>query len=153
MKMSNHRLPVFLTIKHRPLAWLYSTVVLRFGREKKKCAWLLGGTQLFQKNQINKCYNKPLSRASRPKAGALFVFDLKCWVLTHWSLLVNVLEKGSQIQNVVESLGTNHGKYRGRNGSTVKISCWADLARPSAGIKNSPKNLCSHVIFIVFFKF
>ena len=34
-----------------------------------------------------------------------------------------------------------------RNGSTD----WADLAQPSAGIKNSPKNLCSHVIFIVFF--
>ena len=47
----------------------------------------------------------------------------------------------------------SHGKYRGWNGSTVEISSWADLARPSAGIKNSPKNLCSHVIFIVFFKF
>ena len=46
-----------------------------------------------------------------------------------------------------------HGKYRGWNGSTVKISCWAVLAQLSAGIKNSPKNLCSHVIFIVFFKF
>jgi hypothetical protein len=39
-----------------------------------------------------------------------------------------------------------HEKYRGWNGSTVEISCWADLARPLAGIKNSPKNLCSHVI-------
>ena len=47
----------------------------------------------------------------------------------------------------------NHGKYRGWNGSTVEISCWADLPQPLAGIKNSPKNLCSHVIFIVFFKF
>ena len=45
-----------------------------------------------------------------------------------------------------------HGKYRGWNGSTVEISFWADLDRQSAGIKNSPKNLCSHVIFIVFFK-
>ena len=48
---------------------------------------------------------------------------------------------------------TAHGKYRGWNGSTVEISCWAELARSSAGIKNRPKNLCSHVIFIVFFKF
>ena len=45
------------------------------------------------------------------------------------------------------------GKYRGWNGSTVEISCWADLARLSAGIKNNPKNFCSHVIFIVLFKF
>ena len=45
-----------------------------------------------------------------------------------------------------------HGKYRGWNGSTVEISCWANLARPLAGMKSSPKNLCSHVIFIVFFK-
>ena len=46
----------------------------------------------------------------------------------------------------------NHGKYREWNGNTFEISCWADLAQPSAGIKNSPKNLCGHVIFIVFFK-
>ena len=32
------------------------------------------------------------------------------------------------------------------DGSTVKISYWADLAGPSAGIKNNPKKLCSHVI-------
>ena len=47
----------------------------------------------------------------------------------------------------------NHGKYRVWNGSTVEISCWADLARLSAGIKNSLKKLYSHVIFILFFKF
>ena len=41
----------------------------------------------------------------------------------------------------------------GMAGSTVEISCWVDLARSSAGMKNGPKNLCSHVIFIVFFKF
>ena len=46
---------------------------------------------------------------------------------------------------------TAHGKYRGWNGSTVEISCWADLARQSAGIKTAQKNLCSYVIFIVFF--
>ena len=46
-----------------------------------------------------------------------------------------------------------HGKYRGWYGSIVEICCWADLARLSAGIKNSPKNLCGHVIFIVFFKY
>ena len=28
----------------------------------------------------------------------------------------------------------------GWNGSTVEISCWADLAQPLAGIKSSPKN-------------
>ena len=39
------------------------------------------------------------------------------------------------------------------NGSAVKISCCADLAWSLAGIKNSPKNFCSHVIFIIFFKF
>ena len=50
-------------------------------------------------------------------------------------------------------VGQHRGKYRGWNGSTVEISCWANLARPSAGIKNSPNNLCSHVIFIVFFEF
>jgi hypothetical protein len=51
--------------------------------------------------------------------------------------------------------GRIHGKYRRWNGSTVEISCWADLARPLAGIKNSPKKLLlpCHVIFIVFFKF
>ena len=54
---------------------------------------------------------------------------------------------------VFEFLALIHGKYRRWNGSTVEISCWADLAQPSAGIKNSPKNLCSHIIFIVFFKF
>ena len=48
---------------------------------------------------------------------------------------------------------TQHGKYWGWNGSTDEISCWADLAWPLAGIKNSRKNLCSHVIFIVFFNF
>ena len=37
------------------------------------------------------------------------------------------------------------GKNRMCNGKY-----WADLARPSAGIKNSLKNLCSHVIFIFF---
>ena len=49
-------------------------------------------------------------------------------------------------------IGRDHGKYRGWNGSTIKISYWADLARPTAGIKNSPKNLCRQVIFIVFLK-
>ena len=44
----------------------------------------------------------------------------------------------------------SHGKYSGWNGSPVEISCWADFARPSAGIKNSPKNLWSHVIFLCF---
>ena len=29
----------------------------------------------------------------------------------------------------------------------------ADLVRPSVGIKNSPKNMCSHVIFIVSLNF
>ena len=29
----------------------------------------------------------------------------------------------------------------------------SDLARPLTGMYNSPKNLCSHVIFIVFYKF
>ena len=43
------------------------------------------------------------------------------------------------------------GKYRGLNGCTVGISCRTDLAQPLARIKNS-QNLCSHVIFIVFFK-
>ena len=46
-----------------------------------------------------------------------------------------------------------YGKCRESNGSTIEISCWADFALPLAGIKNSPKILCSHVIFIVFFKF
>ena len=32
---------------------------------------------------------------------------------------------------IVLSIGMYHGKYRGWNGSTVEISCWADLARPS----------------------
>ena len=49
--------------------------------------------------------------------------------------------------------GSDHGKYWELNGSTVEISCWAYLAWLLAGMKNSPKNLCSHVIFIVFFKF
>ena len=53
-------------------------------------------------------------------------------------------------------VGHHHGKYRGWNGSTVEIRCWddyrPDLARPLAGIKNSPKILCRHVISIVFFK-
>ena len=98
MKMSNHRLPVFLTIKHRPLAWLYSTVVMRFRRKKKNVHD--DGTQFFEK-KTNR------SRALRPKeADASFVFDLKFWVLTHRSFSVNVREMGPKIQNVVESLGT-----------------------------------------------
>ena len=47
----------------------------------------------------------------------------------------------------------DHGKYRGWNDSTVKISCWTNLAWLSAGINNGPKNMCTHVIFIVFFEF
>ena len=46
-----------------------------------------------------------------------------------------------------------HEKYRGWNSSTVVFSCWVDLAQQSAGIKNSQKNMSSHVILIVFFKF
>ena len=47
---------------------------------------------------------------------------------------------------------TSHGKYRGWNGSTIAISCWVNLARPSAGIKKQPKNMGRYVVFIVFFK-
>ena len=73
------------------------------------------------------------------------------WMVVFGSFMCNVV-----LGNILFYLGMYdvfHGKYRGWNGSTVEISCWADLARPSAGIKNSLKNLCSHVIFIVFFKF
>ena len=45
-----------------------------------------------------------------------------------------------------------HGKYREWNGSTLEISCWADLAWPSAGIKNSPKNL-SFLLLSLDFKY
>ena len=31
-------------------------------------------------------------------------------------------------------------------------SCWADLAWPSAGMKNSPKSMCSHVISVIYFR-
>ena len=36
---------------------------------------------------------------------------------------------------------SSHGKYTRWNGSTIKISCWADLARPLAEIKKQPNKL------------
>ena len=39
--------------------------------------------------------------------------------------------QGSPSQNKLKNT-IGHGKYRRWNGSTVKISCWADLAQPLA---------------------
>ena len=36
-----------------------------------------------------------------------------------------------------EEVGRGDGKYSGWNGSTVEISCWADLAQPLAEIKKT----------------
>ena len=36
----------------------------------------------------------------------------------------------------------------GKNDSTVVFSCWAD----SAGMKDSPKSVCSHVSSVIYFK-
>jgi hypothetical protein len=38
----------------------------------------------------------------------------------------------------------------GEMAALSKPSCWANLAWLLAGIKNSPKNLCSHVAFSLF---
>jgi hypothetical protein len=43
----------------------------------------------------------------------------------------------------------HHGKYRGWNGSTIKISCLADLAQPSAGIKTALKT-CAAMSFSLY---
>ena len=39
-----------------------------------------------------------------------------------------------------------HEKYRWWNNSTVVFSCWADLARPSAGMKTAQKT-CAAMSF------
>ena len=62
----------------------------------------------------------------------------------YWYLLKN---SGNLIlQNLIHSFSTNsnHGKYRGWNGSIVENCCWANLARPSAVIKNNPK-ICAAI--------
>ena len=35
----------------------------------------------------------------------------------------------------------------------VVFSCWSNFTRLSSGTKTSPKSTCSHVIFVVHFKF
>ena len=44
-------------------------------------------------------------------------------------------------RNIQKENNPSHRKYSGWNGSTIKISCWADLAWPSAGIKKQTKKL------------
>ena len=51
--------------------------------------------------------------------------------------------------NQNSGFGRTHGKYRGWNGSTVEISCWADLARPLAGIKTAQKT-CAAISISLF---
>ena len=69
-----------------------------------------------------------------------------------WNSQHSIYWPGNKWQKY-NGLDPSHGKYRGWNGSTFEINCWADLAQPSARIRNSPKNLCSHFIFIIFFEF
>ena len=49
--------------------------------------------------------------------------------------------------------GLTQDKYSGRNSSSVIFSYWDDFARSLAGTKNSPKSMCSHVIFVIHFQF
>ena len=76
------------------------------------------------------------------------IVDLWLTIIVKWQPNHVICDLFFYVHNAI-----NHGKYRGLNGSTVEIRCCADLPRLLAGTKNSPKSMCSHVIFIVFFNF
>ena len=55
----------------------------------------------------------------------------------------------SKKETIIHIFKNSEKRWREKKCSSVAFSCWADFARPLAGIKTSPISMCSHVIFVI----
>ena len=138
-----------ITREKRELTWCLNSLNLH--GEKKVCPYsfnsrlktYIGSLQKFLKSSAfttrqerTRC-DQNLSRTTRNPIGKVDARRSPMYLIPNWHLLLLI--------PCMDNIGSGMA-------APSKSAVGADLARPSAGIKNSPKDLCSHVIFIVFFK-